>query len=179
MIKQVGMLAGDPSFALCTQGASGNEAVEMNMGLELLIPGMQDGHKAQFAAKLLFTKSCQGLRDGLKQDGEHHGFVCEDDWIQLMGEGKYDMEVGKGQQFGFLLLKPPLSGDLLTFGAVSITAGMIDDTLSTAVVAALKVTATISGATAQQVGYDSVLIRPQRIGALIVSDMVSENICYL
>jgi hypothetical protein len=69
------ILAWNPLFALFAHSASGNEAVEMKMGLELLIPGMQDGHKSQFAAKVVFTELKQSLRDGFKEDVEHEGFV--------------------------------------------------------------------------------------------------------
>ena len=80
----------------------------MKMVLNLLIPGMQYGHETQFAAKFVFTKSEQSLSDGLKQDGEGHGFVFQDEGIQLMGQGKYDVEVGSGQQFGFSRFNPTL-----------------------------------------------------------------------
>ena len=45
------------------------------MGLELLIPGMQKGHKSQFSPELVFTIFKKTLRDGFKEDVEHHGFV--------------------------------------------------------------------------------------------------------
>ena len=96
-----------------------------------------------------------------------------------MWKSKYDMEVGKGQQFGFSCFKPSLSGNLLTFWTVSVTAGMIHDTLSAAVVTALNVAATICGAAVNDVGYDPVLIRPQGICVSIVYDMLAKNISHL
>jgi len=71
----------------------------MKMGLKLLIPGMQYGHEAQFSTEFVPAESEQSLSDGFKQDGEHHGFVFQDEGIQLMGQGKDDVEVGSGQQF--------------------------------------------------------------------------------
>jgi len=63
-----------------------------------------------------------------------------------MWQGKYDMEVGNGEEFAFSRLKPLLSGYLLAFGAVSIPAGMIDDALSAAMIAAMELAAKFGGA---------------------------------
>jgi hypothetical protein len=71
----------------------------MKMAFELLIPGMQDSHKARFSTKLVFSKLKQGLGDGFKEHIEHHGFVLYDEGVQLMGQGKYDVEVGNRQHF--------------------------------------------------------------------------------
>jgi hypothetical protein len=56
-----------------------------------------------------------------------------------MRQGKYDMEVSDGEELRFLFFDPSLSGYLLAFGAVSIAAGMIHDTLCSAVVAPINV----------------------------------------
>jgi len=112
---------------------------------------MQDGHKAQFATQLVYPEFQQGFRDSLKEDTEHEGFVSQDDGVELMGQGKYDMEVGNGEEFGFSCLKPSLSGYLLTFGAVSITAGIIDATLSAAMIAAMETTAKFGRAAVNKV----------------------------
>jgi hypothetical protein len=75
-----------------------------------------------------------------------------------MGESENDVEVGGRQEFGFTFFKPALSGDVLTLGAVSITAGMIEDTLCAAVGAALDVAAQGGGTAVKEVGDDPVLI---------------------
>jgi len=76
-----------------------------------------------------------------------------------MGEGENDVEVGGGEEFGFAFFKPSLSGDVLTLGAVSIAAGVIEDTLSAAVGAALDVATQGWGTAVKEVGDDPVLIR--------------------
>jgi hypothetical protein len=58
-----------------------------------------------------------------------------------MGEGENDMEVRGRKEFGVTLFKPSLSGDVLTLGAVSIAAGMVEDPFCAAVGAALDVAA--------------------------------------
>jgi hypothetical protein len=75
-----------------------------------------------------------------------------------MGESKNDVEVRGGEQFGLTLFKPSLSRDVLTLGAVSIAAGMIEDTLCAAVGTALDVATQGGGAAVKEVGDDPVLI---------------------
>ena len=121
------------------------------MGLKLLIPGMQHGHEAQFSTKLVLAKGEQSFSYGFKQDGEDHGLVFQDEGIQLMGQRKYDVEVGTRQQFGFSGLNPTLPWYVLAGGAMSVSAGMIPDTLSPAVVAAMKVPSQSGGAAVKEV----------------------------
>jgi hypothetical protein len=71
----------------------------MEMAFELLIPGMQNSHKARFSTKLVFSKLKQGLGDSFKEHIEGHGFVLYDDGVQLMRQGKYDVKVSEGQHF--------------------------------------------------------------------------------
>jgi hypothetical protein len=75
-----------------------------------------------------------------------------------MGEGKYDVEVGGGEEFGLAFFKPSFPGDVLTLGAVSIAAGMIEDTLCAAVGVALQMTTQGRGTAVKEVGDDPVLI---------------------
>jgi len=110
------------------------------MGLELLIPGMQHTDKTYFSSQFLFPKSDQGMRYGLKEHVEHEGFVFQDKWVELMRQGKDAMEIGHGEDFGFSGFQPSLPWYLLTFGAVTIPAGVIQNTLSAAVAATIEMT---------------------------------------
>jgi len=110
----------------------------MKMGLELLIPGMQHADETYFSSQFLFPKSDQRLRYGLKEHIEHEGFVLQDEWIELMGQGKDTVEIGDGEDFGFSGFQPSLPGYLLTLGAVPIPAGMIQNTLSATVGATIE-----------------------------------------
>jgi len=62
-------------FALCAQGTSRDQAVQMEVRFELLIPGMQDSDKAQGPAQFFPPKLDQGFRDGFEKEVKHHGFV--------------------------------------------------------------------------------------------------------
>ncbi len=75
-----------------------------------------------------------------------------------MREGENDVEVRGGKEFGLAFFKPSLSGDVLALGAVSIAAGMVEDTLCAAVGASLDVASQGGGAAVKEVGDDPVLI---------------------
>ena len=75
LIEQVGILARNPAFALGAQGAPRDQAVQMKVVFEELIPGMQDSDKAQGPTQFLPPKLDQGLRDGFEEEGEHHRFI--------------------------------------------------------------------------------------------------------
>ena len=75
-----------------------------------------------------------------------------------MGEGEHDVEVRGGQEFGLAFFKPSLSGDVLTLGAVSIAAGVIEDTFCATVGTALDVASQDGGAAVKEVGNDPMLI---------------------
>ena len=108
------------------------------MGLELLIPGMQHADETYFSSQFLFPKNDQCLRYGLKEHIEHEGFVLQDEWVELMGQGKDTMEIGDGEEFGFSGFQPSLPRDLLTFGAVAVPAGVVQNTLSATVGATIE-----------------------------------------
>jgi hypothetical protein len=76
-----------------------------------------------------------------------------------MGESENDVEVGGGEEFGLAFFKPSLSGDVLTLGAVSITAGMVEDPFCATVGTALDVATQGGGTAVKEVGDDPVLIR--------------------
>jgi hypothetical protein len=75
LVEQVVLFARNPAFVLCAQCPSGYQAMKMEVGFELLIPGMQDSDKAQIPAQFLPPKLDQGFRDGFEEEVEHDGFV--------------------------------------------------------------------------------------------------------
>jgi hypothetical protein len=75
-----------------------------------------------------------------------------------MRESEDDVEVGGREEFGLAFFKPSLPGDVLTLGAVSIAAGVIEDTLSATVGTALNVPTQGGGTAVKEVGDDPVLI---------------------
>lgn len=75
LVEQIVLLAWDPAFALRAQSTSRYQAVQMEVGFELLIPGMQDSDKAQSPSQFFLPKLDQGLGDGFEEEAKHHRFV--------------------------------------------------------------------------------------------------------
>lgn len=58
----------NPAVAIFGQDAGGNEAVKMEMSLELLVPGVEQGDKPGFAAEVVMAELEKGLSGGIKED---------------------------------------------------------------------------------------------------------------
>ena len=112
----------------------------MKMVVELLIPCVQDTDKAKLAAQLVFPNAQQRLGDSFEQKCEHHGFVVQDNDVELVGQCKDDVKVADRKQFFFAGLDPSFSGYLLAFGAMPVAAGMVDNAFGAAMAAALDMT---------------------------------------
>jgi hypothetical protein len=89
-----------------------------------------------------------------------------------MGQCEDDMKVLERQNLILSFLQPPFAWHVLAFGAMAISAGMIGNAHSAAVVAAIDVAAQTSGATVQQIGYDFFMFGPQAVLTLIVAHML-------
>ena len=83
----------------------------------------------------------QSLRHAVEQDFENRRLIAQDERVELMGQGEYDMEISDGQQLGGSRLKPLCFGERLTLGAMAVAAGIVGLPLETAIAAALKMPA--------------------------------------
>ncbi len=98
----------DPSPALAVAGeaAAGDDAVQMIVRAQALAPGVQHGGDANLSAEALVAKGQQrGAGRGEEQVVERPA-VLGDEGIEGMGQGKDDVEIGRRQQIGLLLLLP-------------------------------------------------------------------------
>jgi hypothetical protein len=65
-VEQEVRASGNPAAAILRQGPAGNEAVEMEMVTERLIPGVEHGDETQLSAQVRAAKLQQGLGNGLE-----------------------------------------------------------------------------------------------------------------
>lgn len=127
--QQVTRVSIYPFRSIRGQSAAGDNAVKVRMKEQILSPGVQHRSDADSRAETFFVfrefKQCCG--SGIEQDFENRFFVSECEWIQIVGDRKYDMEMRCGkyafQSFG----KPfgPLRS--LTFGTVPVATGVVRD----------------------------------------------------
>jgi hypothetical protein len=89
----------------------------------------------------------QRLRRGPKENPVHHGLILIGNGGDLVGDGKDDMIVLHGQQFGPPLLQPLGFGQGLALGTVPIPAGVVGNAALGTVVTLFDVTAQGRGPT--------------------------------
>ena len=119
--------------------------MEMEVGSEVLVPGVKRGNKARFSAEFVFTEGQKRLGCGVKQDGEHHLFMAQDDGVELMGQGEDHVEVLYRQDLSSSFLKPAFTRHVLACGAMPIAAGMVDKAHGAAMAAPIDMAAKIRG----------------------------------
>ncbi len=81
--------------------------MEMEMVRKVLRPSVQHGNKPEFAAKAplwVFGKCLQRFINRSKQEFQGYSFVAEYNRIKLMGQGKDQMKIAAGKQFGLAVI---------------------------------------------------------------------------
>lgn len=123
--------------------------MKMRMEEQVLSPGMQDGCKPDFSAKVLwvFRKGQESLRGSLKQEMVKDSPVQQDEVVQGFRKCEDDMKIGDRKEFLATLLKPLLFGHGLALGTMPVSTGVIADRLVTTVVALIEMATQKSGAT--------------------------------
>jgi hypothetical protein len=125
--------------------------VDMEVKLELLIPGVQDTEEADLGPQMSgiagdFEKSfCTGSEQQIVDDL----LVVESQGRQLGRQSENHMDVGRGEKFAATCLQPAFAGACLTLRAVAISAAVIGDGGAMSTVGALiDMAAECGGATA-------------------------------
>jgi hypothetical protein len=98
---------------------------------EGLSPGVQNGKESQLGAEMLRIGG--NLKHGLSASAEEQ--IVEQPWmalterVQLVGQGKDDVEVGYAEQILFAPYEPALPRLCLALGTVPVATGVIGDGL--------------------------------------------------
>jgi len=77
--------------AVDVEGATGDDAVQVDVEAELLIPRMEDGQKAPLAAQMVARIGAEGeerVGDRLEEDLIQDGLVGEDERVEIVGHGE-------------------------------------------------------------------------------------------
>src|ERR1700737_2052947 len=89
-----------PSQAVCRNNATGHDAVEVRMMVEVLAPGVQHGRDADLGAEVLRIGGDrqEALGGGLEQEAVDRRLVLIGDGTDLSRQREDDVEVGDWQQ---------------------------------------------------------------------------------
>ena len=161
--------AADPPLAgVAVEACIRDDAVQVRMELEALVPGMEDGGAADADAEApgVGGDGGEGLGGGAEQDREQDAPVLEGDPGDGRRQGEDDMEVRYRQDTGGLRLHPAPRGIPLAGGAMPVAAGMEGDVVATALCAAVELAPQRGGSAALDGRHD-----PRRDG---VEDAVAQ-----
>ena len=129
--EEEGILGMNPAGVAWVETAGGNDAVEMRMQSQVLPPGVQDAEEADLGSEVLGVGG--NLKHGLSGGAEEQ--IIEQPWIaltervQLVGQGKDDVEVRYAEQVLFAACEPALTRLGLALGTVAVATGVIGDGL--------------------------------------------------
>ena len=151
--------------------------------MQVLSPGVQDGHQPDLGAEMpgIGSDDAQRLGGGREQDAIDDGLIVESDLCDLRRHREDDVEVGHRQQLGLSVGQPLSTRQPLALRAVPIAAGIIGDAKLAAVVALFDMTAQRGRAAGFDGAHDATLTAAQMAGTgLTVSGTVAaEDIRHL
>jgi len=137
----------------------------VEVGPQLLIPGVQDQREADLASQLLAAELQEGLRRRVEEQLQQRPLVPlaeQDQRVELVRQRKHVMEVGHRQQFVGAGLDPGGRGRALALGTVPVAATVIDVPLVPATLAPQAVASQRRRAAGRDRADRLALGRPQR-----------------
>ena len=109
--------------------ASGNDAVDVGMKLQALIPAMEHAEETDLGTEMPWITGDlkQGLGAGVKEQVVDEPLVLQCEWGQFSRQSEHSMDIASGQQFPFARLKPAKARVALAPRAVPVSAGVVGD----------------------------------------------------
>jgi len=106
--KEEGAPGGYPTGVIRCEGASGNDAVDMRMELQTLIPAMEHAEEADLGSEMAWITSYfkQGLSARVKEQVVDQPFVLQGERSQFLWQSEDDMSIASGQKLPFARLEP-------------------------------------------------------------------------
>ena len=128
------ILGMNPAGVAWVETAGGNDAVEMRMRSEVLSPGVQNAEEADLGSEVLGVgrNFKHGLSAGAEKQIVEQPWVALTERVQLVGQGKDDVEVGHDEQILFAPCEPALASLSLALGTVAVATGVIGNGLMVA-----------------------------------------------
>ena len=121
----------DPVGVAWIETSGGNDAVEMRVQPQVLAPGMEDAEEADLGSKVLGV-GCNfehGLSAGAEEQIVEQPWITLTERVQLVGQGKDDVEIGHAKQILFAPCQPALACLGLALGTVAVATGVIGNGL--------------------------------------------------
>src|SRR3984957_20358907 len=132
--EEEGIFRMNPARVAWIETARGNDAVEMRMQSQVLSPGVQNAEEADLGSEVLGVGRNfeHGLSAGAGEEIVERAGVVVTERIQLVGQGKDDVEVGHAEQILFAPCQPAQACLSLALGTVAVATGVIGNGLMVA-----------------------------------------------
>src|SRR5271156_3774531 len=129
--EKEGIFRMNPVRVAWIEAAGGNDAVEMRMQSQVLSPGVQNAEEADLGSEVLGAGRNfeHGLSAGAEEQIVEQPWIALTERIQLVGQGKDDVEVGHAEQILFAPCQPALACLGLALGTVAVATGVIGNGL--------------------------------------------------
>jgi len=165
--EEEAVAGGDPAGVVGGEGATGDDAVQVDVQAEVAAPGVQNGDDAGGAAEMTGVggEGAQGRGGGLEQEVVGQAAVVQGDRVEVVRQSEDDVEVGDGKGLGTACGEPALGVGGLALGAVAVAAGVVGDADGAAAVAGVGAAAEGGGAAEGNGAQGSALGAGQGMGA--------------
>jgi hypothetical protein len=109
-----------PACALVGQGAAWYQRRQVEMGLESVIPAVQEQDATALTAQVGLAELEEGLSGGLKQEGKERAFVGEDERVEIVRQGQDAVDIRSFKPCGLSRFEPFFLAQGLARGAVAV-----------------------------------------------------------
>ncbi len=134
----------NPLRTVLSNRPAGNHTVQVKVGPELLIPGVQHDAETELAAEVVSPEGQECVGGGAKQEVQERAAVAlagQDERIQFIWQRKHVVEVRRRQQFPLAILDPGRFGQGLAFGRMPVAAAVLQMPLVATALAPFSATA--------------------------------------
>jgi hypothetical protein len=109
--EEEGILGKNPARVAWIETTGGNDAVEVRMQTQVLSPGVQNAEEADLGSEVLGVGRNfeHGLSAGAEEQIVEQPWIALTERVQLLGQGKDDVEVGDAEQILFAACQPALA----------------------------------------------------------------------
>ena len=106
--QEEGTPGGDPAGVIRREAAGCNDAVDVRMKLQALIPAVEHAEETDLGSEMPWIASDfkQGLSAGVKEQVVDQPFVLQGERGQFLRQSEDGMDIASGQQFPFARLEP-------------------------------------------------------------------------
>jgi len=125
--QPLAMGASFESLSVATQGTARDNAMEMDVMLKALTPGVENGAEAELSVPMTRSEFLESFRSRLEQKIVNLLVIPSSPGVEVVRKRKNSMEIGNRKEFLFSRFYPACAFESLAFWTVAVTAGIVAD----------------------------------------------------